>query len=283
MSGEIDIVLPVAALDGPRLQVLGASLRKFWHVPGTLHVIAPVDGEIDVVAEAARAHLDGPLRVEISVGSDVLERPPSRFDGQRGWWRQQIAKLRMAETVGTDFYLTLDADCFVVRPVEFGDLVHRGRSVVAVEAIDRFRPAWYHTSAGILGLNERELPPLFLTPMAVTLARTVVRSLITRLAAKWPNWIGGLLVCSSAETSWTEYTLYHLHARNAGLWDAFHAERTLPLVGNSIWFRSDIESWNPRACFEQPTDAAPFFYSVVQSHTTLPASWVWERVEPFLR
>jgi hypothetical protein len=273
--GEIDIVLPVCARDCERLQTLGASLRRFWHVPGVLRIFTE-DGDHDVVLEAARKYLVGDLWVEVMKTSDMLERPPSK-DTRKGWWRQQLAKLCAARIVESDFYLTIDADCFLTQPIEYEDLVKRGRGVVTTREVDRYRPEWYHASREILGLGPQHMPGRFVDMPPFLLARTPVQYLLARLKDKHgPSWKGALLTYAD-HWPWTEYTLYHLHTTYSGVWDAFHVESP-SLTGNSIWTPADIEGWDPRKCFAE--GAAPF--AVVQSHTTLPPEWVWERVAPFL-
>ncbi len=287
----IDIVLPVAAKDSLRLRTVGASLRKFWRVPGKLWIFAPDQDCMEVVA-AAREHLrDRTFEVEVVADSVLLKRQPS-WNARKevgNWWQQQLIKLCAAEVVGTDFYLILDADCFCARPIEYGDLVVDGRGVVAMEAIDMFHPTWYRASMDVLGLPS-EMPKEFVNVTPFLMARTPARALLARLEElHGPNWKGALLLKaqqaqrdSRACLTWTEYTLYYLHACATGLWSKWHREQKELLTGNSVWFIDQVAGWDARKSFEQDPTAPPFYFSLVQSHVSVPIEWVWERVRPFL-
>jgi hypothetical protein len=72
-----------------------------------------------------------------------------------GWWKQQALKLEAHSIVETDFYLVLDADCLVVRPVEYGDLVRDGRGLVHLEGEEGSLSTeqWYRHSSKVLSLS----------------------------------------------------------------------------------------------------------------------------------
>ncbi len=282
----MDIVLPVAGKDCLRLRTVGASLRKFWEIPGRLIIAAP-DQDQTMVNEAAHEHLDG-LNFLVVPDSLVLKRRPSwnARKVQGNWWQQQLVKLCAAEIVDTDFYLILDADCFCTRPIRHSDLVVGGRARVTMESTDMFHPAWYRASMQVLGIPATEAPTEFVNVTPFIMAREPARTLMERLAAAHgQNWKGSLLLMPQAgdergRFTWTEYTLYYLHARNTGAWSTWHHEQREPLTGNAVWFIDQVAAWDPRKSFEPaPT---PWYFSLVQSHVSVPIERVWEQVKPFL-
>ncbi len=296
-DGRIDIVLPLAAKDIPRLRTLGASLRKFWHVPGCLRVFTPDADKEDVAIAVSRCfYLTDTFReIYVTPDSELLKRPARQRggDGQGHWWQQQLVKIVAAEAVDTAFYMILDADCFAVRSIEHDDLVKNGRGLVGVSPVDEglsyqfeaSRPLWYAASRKILKIPEAPLlSNVNVTPFLMSQALAL--SLRNRLSTLYgPGWIGNLMMRTTSDDlhreCWTEYTLYELNARYAGLWDAFHAE-TAPIVGNGLWQVHQVDTWDARRSFEPDPAAPPFFFSLVQSHTSLPPEWAWERVKPFL-
>jgi hypothetical protein len=280
MSAALDIVLPIVARDAFRLRTLGASLRKFWRVPGTLRLFTPERCREEIAA-AAREHLDGPLPVEIITDEELLARPAKQ--PAYNWYQQQLVKLCAHTRVASDFYLVLDADCFAVRPIEHGDLVIGGRGAVAMHTTDVFQPGWYRASLEVLQLPPDTVPTRFVNVTPFVMSKALAAALGARLAElHGPTWPGVLLMRAGptelGRLPWTEYTLYYLHARAAGLWDKFHVEAP-PIVGNAVWFGSEIETWDPRKSFEP---SPSFCFSLVQSNMRLPDAWVWERVAPFL-
>ena len=78
-------------------------------------------------------------------------------------------------------------------------------------------------------------------------------------------------------TSWSEYTLYHV--TSAEVWNKHHfCEESLGLIGNCVWMKEQADEWKAEKSFENPN----FFFSVIQSNTNLPASWTKERVYKYL-
>ena len=47
-----------------------------------------------------------------------------------GWYRQQLIKLAAANLVNTEFFLTLDADVILCKPLRLENLVRSGRALL---------------------------------------------------------------------------------------------------------------------------------------------------------
>lgn len=295
-DGRIDVVLPLAGKDVGRLRTLGASLRKFWRVPGCLRVFTPDSDAADVAIAVSKSPLvDVFKEIFVVRDSELLQRPQSRQikPGEGHWWQQQLVKIVAAEVVDTAFYMILDADCFAVRPIEHDDLVKNGRGLVAMSEDDdarlpyfyeSSRPIWYEGARKVLQLQpESRTRRVNVTPFLMSQALAL--TLRNRMRALYGDgWRGNLMMLAQGgdlnRVCWTEYTLYELCARHANFWDAFHIETAEPLVGNALWQVHQVPTWDPRACFEPAP--RPFFFSLVQSHTGLAPEWTWERVAPFL-
>ena len=263
---KIDAVLPLALRDLDRFQILRASITQFWACEGTIHVIVP---DRDEVAIAAVVGDDDLYRVEreSTIVPFLAECSPGY-----GWYKQQLIKLAFAAFTSGDFYLTLDADCLLVRRISSDDLVVDGRGVVEFVPNSNF-PEWYEASVRLLGLQKRPEKSASATPFLYN-AR-IVRDLIERLKGLTPTgqWERLLL----ERPGWAEHTLYHAHAEDRDLWEVFHSPHH-QIHGNCIWHLEEARHWDASRSFEAPN----FMFSVVQSNTGLPASWTWERVRQFL-
>ena len=263
---QIDVVIPLALRDLDRFQILRASIAKFWECEGTANVIVP---DRDEAAIAAVVGDDNRYRVlrESAIAPILAERGTGG-----GWYKQQLIKLAFAAVATTDFYLTFDADCFLVRTLTSDDLVVDGRGAVEYVPTRNF-PEWYEASVRLLGLEKRPEKTLSVTPFLYH--ADLVRGLIERLKGLTPTgeWERLLL----EQDGWSENSLYHSYAEDRDLWQAFHSPHH-PIHGNCIWHLKDAGQWDPSDSFHAPN----FMFSVVQSNTGLPAEWTWARVAPYL-
>lgn len=70
------------------------------------------------------------LNIEIIAEEDFL---PSNVLNCRGWYKQQIIKLSAARYVDTDYYLVLDDDLFLVKPLSYKDFFENGKVIYSYE------------------------------------------------------------------------------------------------------------------------------------------------------
>jgi hypothetical protein len=198
---------------------------------------------------------------------------------RRGWWTQQILKLAASRIVESDFYLTLDADCLLVRNVSREALVRNERGLVEYDS-PNLRAKWYRASSRMLGLPETVpaqsvsvTPFLLHTQTTIALTNYAVGLAREREVVSWQQML-------MSQPGWTEYTLYHLFATFKGFWAAHHELESSDLIGPSIWFKQDAHEWAPREAFE---GARKCFFIVVQSNTDIGAEWTRARVTQYLR
>jgi hypothetical protein len=263
---RLDAVVPLALADLDRFQILRASIEKFWACEGVINVVVRDQDEAAIAAVVGDDNRYHVLR-ESTIVPILVERGPGG-----GWYKQQLIKLAFAAFTTSDFYLTLDADCFLVRTIVPDDLVVEGRGAVEYVPTSNF-PEWYDASVRLLGLQKRPEKSVSVTPFLYNVR--LVGDLIERLKGltSTGQWERLLL----ERPGWAEHTLYHANAEDRGLWPVFHSPHH-PIHGNCIWNREDSRHWDASRSFQAPT----FMFSVVQSNTGLPASWTWERVKPYL-
>src|SRR5690606_42105927 len=72
----------------------------------------------------------------ILLSEDALV-PELREHRARGWYRQQLIKLAIAERVASDYYLTFDADVVATRPITIERLLPGGRAPCTLLPGDR--------------------------------------------------------------------------------------------------------------------------------------------------
>ena len=267
----IEAVLPLHAHDHDRFALLRLTVDRFWN-GGTIHVIVrpeDMDSTRAILGKDQRFHI---VNENLLIGSATFRLPVF------GWHTQQILKLAASRIVGSDFYLTLDADCLLVRAVSRQALVRNERGLVEYDRPNH-RAAWYQASSRILGIPTT-VPERNVSVTPFVLHTETVRALTKRMAnlaqeRGAPSWQQMLL----RRLGWTEYTLYHLFAISEGSWDAHHELEESCLIGPSVWFKNETEKWDASKAFE---GKRPFYFVVVQSKTNIDPDWVKSRVAPYL-
>lgn len=255
---QIDLVLPLLLRDVDRAHLLIASLKKFWRVTGFLRIIVK-DDELN---ELKRDQVLSSMSPQFICESEIVAKFPT------SWWKQQICKLAASDIVSTKFYLTLDADCLMVRKATYDDLIDpQGRGRIQFDGRTNLLSDWY---AGSSRLLKKPVPLETVSVTPFLLNRELVRRCRREIG---PNWQDKLM----QNTSWSEYTLYHV--ASAEVWNQYHfCESQLGMIDNCVWMKEQAEEWKAEKSFEDPK----FFFSVIQSNTNLPASWTKERVQQYL-
>ena len=132
---HIDAVLPLIKKDYDRFLILQKTIERYFEDLNTCHVVVPHD---DV--NYFRCRIDSSKYIV----HDELDFVPdlTTFEKIPGWYKQQIIKFAAHKYVSSEFYLTLDADVFCVRPVKYSDLVVDHRAISRRTKND-FHPEWY--------------------------------------------------------------------------------------------------------------------------------------------
>jgi hypothetical protein len=203
-----------------------------------------------------------------------------RFGRVSGWARQQLVKLSAADLVTTEYFITLDPDVILCKPVTANDIFVGGKAIL--ESVPRAglppnEAAWWAGSAAMLGTTyDPEQPGMRVTP--AILSRTVCRRLHDDLRQRHRcDWSVALL--RGADSGWTEYTLYYLTAERHGLLGTFH---TVPERGqarlfcaSNVWYREDFDTWDVAACFGSEDLG---LFTVVQSSSRISAAQIRDRL-----
>ena len=230
-----------------RCDILFSSLRTYG--AGLLREI------FVVVAAREEAH----IREQLSIWNDLpltiikeddLVPALTRFGCVSGWQKQQIIKLGIADLISTEYFLTLDPDVILCKPMTATDIFVNGMAILEPES-RRNHASWWLGSATVLGIpSDLERPGMAVTP--AILSRTVCRRLHDDLRKRYRcDWTVALL--SRPNLEWTEYTLYYLTAELHGLLETYHM---LPEHGkarlfcrSNVWLLEQWERWDAEACF----------------------------------
>jgi hypothetical protein len=297
-------VLPLAQSAAERAaRILLPSLRRHYRDLDHLWVVAPksqlssVAHDLSAFADSRVTFLsDEELVPEFALHQRWGLHPP------RGWYRQQLVKLAIAERMSGEFYLTLDDDLLAVSDFSDRDILRAHRSPRtqdrAAHATRNLPPGspenldeWLLWSARVLACEPLDYQPE-VTPSI--LSRSAVRNLAAHLesrcrprARRWriaalagrlgfrpglASWRGRLL----ASLPWTEYTLYDTYlVRHADFSRHHYApDDTLPL-GNAAWHARDFDDWRPRS---HDALGRRLLFNLVQSRSGISPDQVVSRI-----
>lgn len=138
-----------------------------------------------------------------------------------GWLRQQIIKLCISKYISTYYYLIVDSDMYITRPLNKSDLFYNGRVKYVFEPWQTANDShystnsnWWLSSCRVLNLNEQylfsEKHLMGVTPQVFITIRVhqLLAHLHNSFGKDWQN-----IICKA---SFTEFTLYWLFMRMYG-------------------------------------------------------------------
>lgn len=268
----------------PRSRILLASLTAFAE-PGLfneIHVVVP-PGDRSEVERLCGQWSSLPLVV---LTEDEYLPALRQHRLAPGWFRQQVIKLRAAERLRAPFFMTLDDDVILCKPLRRTDLLVGGRALLEPNP-RAAHPDWWTGAARLLGhSSDLSAPGMFVTP--AILARTICLRLFEDLEHRHDRaWTKTLLRQATRPWAprWSEYALYYLAGEAAGMLADFHlvagtdtAQRLW--CPTHVWRKTDFEHWNVAECFDAE---APGFFTVVQSNLGISAAEIGARIAPYLK
>lgn len=282
-SNRVDAVVPLTLSDLARFGLLLDSLAPRFEAGRCLFVVVP-ERQLREVRSALEDKHGAGLILPASapptaggrgdgawvhlIGEEAVVPELARHARLKGWYKQQLVKLAIADWVATPFYLTLDADVVCTRTLRYADLVHGERGLCRVHGED-LHPDWYRQSARVLGLSPARTGISHNVTPAL-LARDGVRALATflqrrarsegplaRLRARFMraggpppnNWRDYL----ARHVPWTEYALYYTFLEATGQFERYHFEAPTGLYekDDSVWRKdaADFARWDPAPRF----------------------------------
>lgn len=268
----MDVVV-LACLDVPdrthrevdRACLLARSLDRFLNPEEdwTIRVVAD-DHELDEVRRVLRPYR---LDLQFHAHSEFL----AEFPPGIGWRKQQFLKLLAARRVESPFFLSIDCDHLLTRPLSHSDLVVGGRSVVTPEP-RAHHAGWWDGPAQILKVPR--VGEAAITISCVCMATEAAVGLLDRLEALYGDgWVDVLL----DRHDWVDYSLYYTYANAVDPAGRYHVHGPLLGVGESIWHVGDIARWSAASAFH-----GPHFFVCLQSNTNVSLDLIRELTAPYI-
>lgn len=291
----MDAVLPLTLADVSRAEILRRSLSTYFPELGTLWVVVPDPQCAQIRTELGRQRVsEADLRVvpETEIVPEFVLTPTLR-----GWYRQQLVKLAIAEHVSSRAYLTLDADVICTRA--FTTAAAAPEKVPYFVIPEDLHPGWYRGTESVLGLKAprrgvlHNVTPAILVrnavleirdyfeqkPLTLGLRGLKQLAILTRARFSQSRAFARWRLLLAAGTPWTEYALYYTFLEATGRIEHYHTEAAHSIydIERSCWQKdgANFNDWDPRPCFEGP---GPPWFVIVQSNARIAPGRVMEKV-----
>ena len=290
----LDAVVPLTLADLARFRILARSIEANFADLPRCWVVVP-DHQLDSMRIAIP-----PGRFVVVPETEIV--PELAGSKIKGWYKQQLIKLAMADRVASDYYLLFDADVICARPVRAHDLFRNGKALCHRYHNDSKHANWYGYAERVLemprsgwvhGVTPTILSREAVQELAAHLSRQQPRPgrFWQKLWSRLPAWAGGPRPWRSDledqgrwrqvlldSLPWTEYALYYTFLEATGRFERYHTPAKRSLCGDCIWRHDRFADWNPS--LPRPYRQPPFI--VVQSITRIPPEQILERIEPLL-
>ena len=202
--------------------------------------------------------------------------------GYSGWHKQQILKLAAAKFVVSNYYLVLDADVILKRPLETRDIFCFGRPIFERRKASAHWD-WWEGSRRILKSNVRldadsmvmDVTPEFLHRETCLDLQQVIAS--RNRAEEWDRFL-----FDTRRVGWTEYSLYWLYVLERGLDHELYDWSSARRLYEGIWGQENLLKLSPghlQRLFAPDSDA---FFLVIQSNLSLEPAYIRDLIRPFL-
>lgn len=147
---------------------------------------------------------------------------------------QMVLKIWIAKELSTEFYLVLDADVMVARPLTPQELFPQPGKARYVEEPRGYHPDWWETTEAVFNLTgivstDTNAKLFGVTP--AILSRQISLKAVQYIEGLWKTDRYEHLLQHRHARHWTEYTLYRIIAEKYGLFERFHAK------GEGKWYR----------------------------------------------
>jgi len=269
----IDIVTPLLRADFNRYKLQIRTLQEFWKVSGVFCVCihraeATPEWMLDLQA------LDS--RIKVHIQEDLLCESSRDLSG---WYIQQLVKFAAGiKLVETLFYLCLDADTLLGRPVTYADLVEDDCPLYFAQVRDKenaIRNA--HEIRDSARCVAFEAAPTYISEWTTKFMRVdIVKSLLARIAVVLEGPWDEALTAAFVDKGWRwgDYLLYHAEAERLQMLTVAHACVPYSLNGAHFWEKGDHPKFDPATL-----DNGPFI--LAGSKGGLSAHWTKRRLVPF--
>ncbi len=214
------------------------SYQRFLnlHSIATIHIVVPatITDQVSDYIHLTTTSTALANRIVVWTDEEVLNGTGVVVEDVPGWVRQQLIKLHIVSKITTKYYIPIDADHFLVHPLDVRDLIVNGRAVYSAEPWQTSNGVqysqnsnWWTQSCALLQqplyVVESDQHLMGVTPQI--LYSHVVRDLLAHLRQLY----GVSYVHNMVANKFTEFTLYWIFIKQRDLADIHYTTNGTPL------------------------------------------------------
>jgi hypothetical protein len=254
------------------------SLEHFLDPTIQILVICPKDQ----LSEAKQIIKSDILTIQFMADEDLLS------INTNGWTKQMLIKLLVANFINEPYYLVLDADCILTKPLCINDFFFNGRLIGCKEIWQDSDKKYYAVSNRWWKNSNSFLNPFMVeieknvNHMSVTpeiLITSQVLELMDKLQGRHKDWLNAFVQFGA-----TEYCTYWIHLMEEGKTCLYDLSNDAP----SLWKMDLTTSWlyndSSSTLIQTMINAfnAKEYFTVVQSHTNVDIEELSKIIKDYL-
>jgi len=192
---------------------------------------------------------------------------------QTGWHIQQVLKLFVSEIINTEYYLILDADCYLTKKINYGDLFVDGKPILSL--IHKHRNDWLIKSCSYYELDyDNDVPDTILNVTPQLCNTRIVKELVLT-NSNIPQ-----LINNGCNEFWL-YFCYLLKCYN--FYDVYHVDVDKQLSTNGIWHTNNIKhgsiEFTIDSQFQDPSTILTLFQSNMHIQPDLYVPFIIKNID----
>jgi hypothetical protein len=289
---ELTLFLPTTARDIGYFKNLYHSLVNNLIPPyPEIFIIVPDAHAVQIRGKISllKKHYNSDMDIFVYVDSDAAKISTTTNSGNN-WALQQVLKLSAYQFVNTSFYLVMDSDNFLVRPLRCSDLVKEGKGTTDFINAGTHISSWITRSANTLGFDsDMKKYTINGNTFGVTpqlLSRELCARLINYMSVRaaehnmsWDKWLLSGARDERNTIEWTEYGLYFTFAVTKNLFNTYHTAGKI--LRGALWQNTNLTTFDFDSLFHN--SALPGYFGLFQSARKENSSFVWNFFKPYFQ
>lgn len=176
-----------------------------------------------------------------------------------GWFIQQILKLNIASFIRTDYYIILDADCYLTKKINYTDIIVDNKPIVSLN--EKHKNNWLIKSCEYYELDYNNISNEIMDVTPQILNTKIVKELLTT-----NDNIPHLIIHGGCN----EFFLYFCYLlKNYKFDEIYYVDINKQLSNNGIWIMEHIKNDSIKFTIGSQFDDESTIFSLFQSNLNI--------------
>lgn len=248
-----------------RFLTMGLPSLQKWLDPSFIDdviVVCP-QTEIDDLKNRFRAHTS---KFNIRIVSEEPILGSGKAVDCDGWYKQQLIKLASHQFVRSQYYMTMDSDLVLTKPLTQADIFCPKGIRMTLDR-QRQHTDWWQASCKGLQLEDHKVYPNRNEWVMQVTPQVLITERVHGLCKHLRSLMGNLWKRKLLQQKFTEYTLYWTYCKVWGGREQYWIDPNGPkLLGNALWYALPENESLDRHVEKAFTDNHDYWFTLVQSN-----------------